>query len=105
MNFVGPIYPAAENLTYDPAIKEIIWNIGGIPAGTGITTADREVAFQVSFNPSLSQVGTSPIIINNAVLTGHDDFANVDITVNKNSLDTRLFNDSAFPNNGDRVTD
>ena len=105
ISFVGPISPPAEDLTYDPATEQIIWNVGGIPAGTGITATDREVAFQVSLNPSLSQVGTSPILINDAVLTGHDDFANVDITVNKDALNTYLYDDSAFPADGDRVTD
>jgi hypothetical protein len=105
MSFVGPISPPEEDLTYDPATEQITWNVGGIPTGTGITAADREVAFQVSLDPSLSQVGTSPILINDAVLTGHDDFANVDITVNKDALNTYLFDDSSFPAEGDRVTD
>ena len=105
VDFVGPISPPSEDLTYDPSTKEVAWNIGGIPTGTGITSSDREVSFQVTLNPSTSQVGTSPLIINDAVLTGHDDFANVDITVNKNSLNTQLFNDSSFPAGGDRVTD
>ena len=105
VDFVGPISPPSEDLTYDPASKQITWNIGGIPIGTGITAPDREVSFQVTLNSSLSQVGTSPVVINDAVLTGHDDFANVDITVNKNSLNTQLYNDSAFPGGGDRVVE
>nr|MBP6884046.1 hypothetical protein [Candidatus Paceibacterota bacterium] len=99
MGFVGTVSPKAEDLVYNPSTKEIIWNIGNIPKGTGITTAGREVAFQVTFTPSLSQVGARPAIINDAVLTAHDDFANVDLTVNKASLSTELSNDSLFPTN------
>ncbi|MFA6325248.1 MAG: hypothetical protein WCX46_03415, partial [Candidatus Paceibacterota bacterium] len=105
VSFVGTISPSGENLTYNPATKQITWDIGGIPTGTGITGADRQVSFQLDLNPSSSQVGNSPILINNAILTGHDDFANVDITVNKNSLNTQLFNDPAFPNSGSRVVE
>jgi hypothetical protein len=76
-----------------------------IPKGTGITSASRSVAFQVSFNPSFSQVGVVPIIINDAILTGHDDFANVDIRVNKTGLNTRLDNDAAFPASGSVVVE
>ncbi len=101
--FVGSISPPTEDLTYDDSSQQIIWNVGGIPPGTGITEAERNVSFQVELNPSLSQVGTLPAIINNTILTGHDDFANVDVTVNKTSLDTRLLNDPTFPGNGDRV--
>lgn len=103
--FVGPISPVGENLTYNASTKEIVWNVDRIPKGTGITGASRSVSFQVSFSPSLSQVGTTPILINETFLTGHDDFANVDIRVNKTSLNTRLDNDSAFPANGSVVVD
>ena len=71
-----------------------------IPKGSGITGPARSVSFQISFKPSLSQVGTIPIIINDAILTGHDDFANVDIRVTKIGLTTKLDSDSAFPAGG-----
>jgi hypothetical protein len=100
ITFVGPILPADEDLTYNPSTRQIIWNVDRIPKGTGITGASRSVAFQVSFNPSLSQVGTVPIIINDAILTGHDDFANVDISVNKTGLSTQLNSDEKFPGLG-----
>jgi hypothetical protein len=100
ITFVGPISPASENLTYNPSTKEIVWSVDRIPKGTGITGASRSVSFQVSFSPSLSQLGQIPTIINDAVLTGHDDFANVDIKVNKAALNTRLDSDTAFPDNG-----
>ena len=105
VEFVNSISPAGENLTYNPSTKEIVWNIGGIPKGAGITGASREVAFQIKFLPSLSQVNTSPTIINDSILTGHDDFANVDVRVNKASLNIRLANDPVFPANGDRVVE
>jgi len=103
--FMGSISPSSEDLAYNASTKEIIWNIGGISKGAGITDAGREVSFQIAFIPSLSQVGTSPVIINDAVLTGHDDFANVDVQVNKASLNIRLSNDSVFPADGDRVVE
>ena len=100
VNFVGPISPSEANLTYNAATKQITWNADRIQSGAGITTAAQTVAFQVSFTPSLSQVGTIPSLVNDAVLTGHDDFANVDVTVNKAGLTTRLDSDTAFPADG-----
>lgn len=105
MKFAGSISPSAEDLNYNPVTKEIVWNISGIPKGTGITAADRSVSFQVVFTPSLSQIRTMPIIINDAILTGHDDFANVDVRVNKASLRTQLDNDPLFPPNGGSVVE
>jgi len=105
VRFVGKFSPATEDLSYDSLSKEVVWNIGGISKGTSITGAGREISFQIELTPSLSQVGTVPIIINDTVLTGHDDFANVDVRVNKNSLDTRLLNDASLPVDGGRVVE
>lgn len=105
VRFVGPISPPAEDLTYNASTKEIVWNIGGIARGTGITEGEKEVAFQIAFIPSLSQVATSPVLVNDAILTGHDDFANVDIRVNKASLNTQLKNDANVPVSADRVVE
>jgi hypothetical protein len=103
MTFEGPFSPQEENLTYNSSTKEIVWNADRIPKGAGITGPARSVAFQVSINPSLSQVGTDPILINDTTLTGHDDFANVDIKVNKASLNTNLIDDPSFIQSGGPV--
>lgn len=91
--FKNAISPTNENMTYNSTTREIVWNAGNLPRGTGITSASREVAFQVGFTPSLSQVGEAPTLINQAVLTGMDDFANVEVRVNKGVLDTRSVSD------------
>ena len=103
VRFAGTISPASENLDYNASTKEIVWNVGTIQKGTSITTKEKEVAFQIAFIPSLSQVGNMPTLINDAILTGYDDFANVNVRVNKSSLNTNLTNDPLFPSGGDRV--
>lgn len=105
VRFVGQFYPAMEDLVYNANTKEIVWNVGTIPKGAGITGETKTVSFQIELTPSLSQVDTTPTIINNTTLTGHDDFANVDIRVNKMSLNTELLNDSGFPPGGGRVVE
>lgn len=95
----------SSDLLYNPSTKEIVWNVGTISKGAGISNPGKEISFQVALTPSLSQVGTSPTLINDAVLTGTDDFANVPVRVNKSSLSTRLSNDPTFPNFGDRVVE
>lgn len=105
VKFKGPFSPNTEDLTYNSSTREIVWNVGKIPKGTAITTAGKTVSFQILFTPSLSQVRTIPVLINDAVLTGHDDFANVDIRVNKPSLRTQLDNDPQFPASGGTVVE
>lgn len=105
INFVGPISPAEEDLTYNTFTREITWNADRVPRGSGITGSARSVAFQISFKPSLSQVGAIPFLVGGAILTGHDDFANVDVIVRKSELNTKLNNDAAFPANGSMVAE
>ena len=105
VRFVGPISPSSENLVYNASTREITWNIGRIPKGTSITQAGKSVSFQIAFKPSLSQVGTTPVILNESVLTGHDDFANVDVKVTKTSLRTTLDNNPPFPGGGGIVVE
>ncbi|MFH1608651.1 MAG: hypothetical protein ABH951_01370 [Patescibacteria group bacterium] len=101
--FVGNISPPSEDVTFNSSTRELVWNVGSIPRGSGISQEGREVAFQIAFTPSLSQIGTVPILINNTTLYGHDDFTNLDIKVYKNSLNTRLPNDASFPSGGEVV--
>jgi hypothetical protein len=103
INFTNAISPSGEDLNYNPSSREIVWNIGTIPKGAGVSGAGKSASFQISFSPSLSQVGTTPIIINDAILTGHDDFANVDVRVNKTSLRTQLDSDPMLPPGGGTV--
>ena len=105
IRFIGPISPPSEDLNFNPSTREIIWNVGGLPKGTGITGADKEVSFQIGFLPSLSQVKTLPTLINGTTLTGHDDFANVDVKVSKAPLNTALNDDPSFPGNGSIVVE
>lgn len=100
MTFMGTISPADEDLTYNSSTREIVWNADRVPRGAGISGIARSVAFQLAFKPSVSQIGTTPTIINDAILTGHDDFANVDVKVNKAGLSTKLDGDEAFPQSG-----
>lgn len=104
ISFLGNVSPVGEDLVFNSSTKAIVWNVGRVQRGAGITGASRSVSFQISFTPSLSQVGPIlPVLINDAILTGHDDFANVDVKVSKMSLNTNLTDDPTFPSNGGQV--
>ena len=102
VRFVGTSSPASAEVDYSSREKTVTWNVGKVGRGTGVTTLGKEAFFQVALTPSLSQVGASPDILNDSVLTGHDDFANVDIRINRPGL-TTLLADPAAPRGSDRV--
>jgi hypothetical protein len=92
----------ADKIAYNPVGGEVLWNIGAVTANAqGISS--KEIAFQVAFVPGASQVGTVPTIVNEAVLTGEDDFTGLTLRDLRSSLNTRLSTDPNFENGDERV--
>lgn len=83
------VKPDGEDITFDSIKRTITWNIGDIEAGIGYTFKKRTLAFQVGLTPSLSQVGDSPILINDMVFTAMDSFTNTEIREVSSSITTR----------------
>jgi len=94
MEWSGNISPTTENIIYNPLGGEIIWDVGKVPAGSGITRPVREVAFQVAIRPSITQVNTKPFLISEAVVTGKDLFVDTNITAKTRALSNDLTTDS-----------
>ncbi|MCK5021650.1 MAG: hypothetical protein KAR54_00170, partial [Candidatus Pacebacteria bacterium] len=76
VKWAGNISPRLENISFNPIGGEITWDVGDIRAGDGVSTIAKEVSFQVTLTPSLSQIGTAPILVDNISLEGVDDFTN-----------------------------
>ncbi len=81
-----------EKVTYNPDTREIIWSLGDVAAGAGNTASKRTMAIQVSINPSLSQLDSSPELIQNIRFSGTDLFSNKDVRATKNNITTRISN-------------
>lgn len=95
--------PVLENISFNSARSEVIWDVGEIEAGAGIDGPPREISFQVSLLPSLSQVGQAPIILNESTLTGKDDFTSSSVGDTRSSLTTSLKTDPDFKYEEDKV--
>jgi hypothetical protein len=61
-------------LEYNERTKQIVWNIDKIPAATGFLIPAYELVFQIALRPSITQVGTSPVLIDESRLEGKDTF-------------------------------
>lgn len=106
VKFLDSVSPLSEDVSHNSATREIVWNAGSLPKGTGITGGKKEVAFQISFKPSLSQLESIPILINEAIFTGHDDFANVNVKSSKSLITTALNRfDTEFVGDGATVVE
>lgn len=49
VRWLGVSSPSSEDISFSQVGGEVIWNIGTIEAGKGISSSAREVSFQVSF--------------------------------------------------------
>ena len=81
----------------------MVWDIGDIEAGAGIDSPPKEFSFQISFLPSLSQEGQSPVILNESTLSGKDAFTSTSVGDARSSLTTTLKFDPDFKYGEDKV--
>lgn len=88
--------PQNEDISYNPDSGQIVWNVGSISTHTSGTTRRREVAFQVSFLPSVTQIGTAPILINRTSLTAVDSFTGAKLESVQDYLTTRFSTDPSY---------
>jgi len=82
------ISPSSEKVTYDSTSRRIIWHVGPVSAGIGFVTEPREVNFQVTLRPSISQLGGKPVLISNTKLTADDTFVGQTIEEIVSSVNT-----------------
>ncbi len=99
----GSVTPKEEDVTFNQSTSEVSWNAGTIAPGMGFTKSPREVAFQVTLKPSLSQVATTPTLLGQATLTGTDAFTGEVLKNVKNALTTYLSGDPTFNPGTDTV--
>lgn len=69
VRYTGTTVPSDGSVTYDAVTRTVTWAAGDVPAqGTGA----KQAAFQVALLPSLSQRGTSPILVTQISYAGTD---------------------------------
>jgi len=96
IQWLSSISPSGSKVSFDHTSGQVVWDIGSLSAGAGFTGAAKEVSFSVALVPSVNQIGTAPILIEDATLTGRDQFAGVSIETTARALGTRLSTDTAF---------
>jgi hypothetical protein len=103
IKWLSAVSPQKEKVDYDPNTGSVIWSIGNIPAGAGIVSSAKEVSFQVSFMPSVDQIGTIPNLVRDAVLDARDNFTMTNVSASFPVLNTRLSNDPYFKVDAEKV--
>ncbi len=98
VSWLNNVSPSNENISFDEFTGEIVWDIGNIDSGAGVSIPAKELAFQIALTPSVAHVGSSPDIISEASLQGEDDFTGKLLKFFKPALNTYLSSDPNFEN-------
>ncbi len=102
VKWLGKTSPSTEDIKYSANRSEIVWNVGNVDTYTTNSSRRRQVAFQVSLEPSVAQVGSSPALINSTNLIGQDDFTGENFNRTLQSLSTSFSSDPTYKS-GDEI--
>lgn len=103
VKWIGTVSPSTEDVSYLPSTREVVWKVGTINQGTGFATDPKEVAFQIELTPSISQVGSAPVLVNDTVAQGIDQFTGQTVRTTKPKITTRITQDPGFASGNETV--
>ncbi len=72
---------------------EITWQVGTVPAGTGVLGPAAETVFQLELTPSITDIGTMPALMRESRAVGVDDFTGSSLESSTGELRTNLPDD------------
>lgn len=96
VKWTGYTSPSTEKINYDANSGQVVWDIGDMQPGLGTNSPSREVSFQVSITPSLSQVGQELNLINEATISGVDAFSGQRVGEVKPPTTTNIVSDPTY---------
>jgi len=96
VSWTGLTDPGGANVSYNANTRTVTWNAGDIAAGAGFQSVSKELAFQVALTPSVSDIGSSPRIIQDISLNARDNFTNSDIEYTRPPITTNINTDPSF---------
>lgn len=98
VSLTGKIFPqeAALKFSFDPTSREVVWSVGDLEGGKGISISPQSVAFQVSFLPKKEDIGKTPEIISEVKVSGEDSWTKKILENNSPAIHTNLPDDPAI---------
>ncbi|MFH0930035.1 MAG: hypothetical protein V1814_02170 [Candidatus Moraniibacteriota bacterium] len=92
--------PRDAAVSFNDRSNELVWNIGSLPAGTGIITNPKELVFQIGVTPSQNQVGNFAALLSKTVFSARDTFTGQPLEVNLGEKNTNLTEDLGVGDTG-----
>jgi uncharacterized repeat protein (TIGR01451 family) len=92
----GKFFPGDGKVVYNERSNSIVWDIGGMDAGTGILSSPKEVSFQVRITPSPEQFGQEIGLLNESTITAKDLFTGENLKSEVSRKTTNLPEDASL---------
>lgn len=86
--------PSDANISFEQSTGKVVWDVGRVSAGTGFVLPVKQVAFQISITPTITDFGRSPALISTSSLSGLDLFTNISLTGQNEGKNIYLTEDS-----------
>jgi len=95
VELTGRIFPEeeAQKFTFDSESREIVWSLGDLARGRGISDTPPNLSFQIVFTPAVSQRGQTPNIIGEIHISGQDTWTETTIENTAPAINTTLPDD------------
>lgn len=100
VSYSGKFSPGGETVTFNDRTNTLAWDLGAFPA-TG--NAPRELVFQVTATPNVTEVGNPLVLASGVTFTAQDTFTRQDIRVEKGEQDNFLRDDKKYGSVGNEV--
>lgn len=88
-----------NDIQYDETSKTISWSVSKF-----LPHSEAGVYFEIAITPTAAQLNTTPILVKNIILSGHDEFTDADIVKTYKNLDSSLPTDAMAQQKGVRVS-
>ena len=95
VQWLNKISPSGTDLKYNSQTGQIVWQVGDLPAATGVLLPVKQVAFQIAITPGLTHLGNLVELIGQSKVTGQDNFVSLELSNTDEPIDTDLPDDPA----------
>lgn len=85
--------PRSAAVSFNDRTNELVWNIGGVAAGTGVAGDSKELVFQIGIVPSQNQTGNYALLLNKTIFSAKDSFTGQALEAKLGEKDTNLTED------------
>ncbi len=103
VRLTGEISSKEAKFSFDPQSREIVWEIGELAAGKGISGPGPEISFQVALTPDSTQRGEIPELISQVKIIGEDIWTGERVEATAGAVDTSLPDDPNVSEEMDKV--